>query len=178
MSKEEALNSTAARLGVPPDSLNKLIAFESAWNPLAKNPISGARGLIQFTHKTAQGLGFLNADDLVNKYPTVESQLAGPVLSYLSKYKPFGNPFPQSLYLSVFYPAYRFSSLNTEFSDTVKKQNPGIKYVGDYIAKVEKKTFKKYGIMGFVVPILAATLAVFYKQYKRRIEHAKGKGIE
>jgi len=171
MSKDDALNYVASRLGVPPDALDKLINFESKWNPLARNPISGARGLIQFMHSTAKTLGFKNADELVEKYPTIENQLYGPVLTYLSQFKPFGNPFPQSLYLSVFYPAFRRMPLDTLFPDAVQKSNPGIKYVGDYVAKVEKKNFslKKYSVLGFILPIAAACFAVYYKHFKRGV---------
>jgi hypothetical protein len=171
MSKADALNYVASRLGVPPAALDKLIAFESGWNPQARNPVSGARGLIQFMHSTARNLGFKDADELIKKYPTVENQLYGPVLTYLSQFKPFGNPFPQSLYLSVFYPAYRRLPLDTIFPDAVQKSNPGIKYVGDYVAKVEKKKFslKKYSVLGFLLPIAAASVAVFYKHIKRGV---------
>lgn len=53
-----ALKSTASKLGVTAESLYKLINFESAWNPKARNVISGARGLIQFMPSTAKGMGF------------------------------------------------------------------------------------------------------------------------
>ena len=59
--EERALQNTATKLGVSRDSLYKLIAHESGWNPLATNPISGARGLIQFVPKTAAGMGFKGA---------------------------------------------------------------------------------------------------------------------
>jgi hypothetical protein len=135
--------------------------------------------LIQFTNSTARKLGFKSADELIEKYPTIENQLFGPVLTYLSQLKPFGNPFPQSLYLSVFYPAFRRMPLDTLFPDSVRKVNPGIKYVGDYVAKVEKKNFslKKYSVLGFILPIAAVTLAVYFKQFKRRMENVKGTGI-
>lgn len=168
MTVESALSDVSRSLGVPTDSFKKLIQFESEFNPLARNTITGARGLIQFLHSTAQSLGFANADDLVARFPETEAQLRGPVLQYLSKYKPFGPPFPQSLYLSVFYPAFRNYPLNAEFPDTVKRSNPGIKYVGDYVAKVEKKKFKKYSAVSFFLPVCAAVLAVFFPQLKRR----------
>lgn len=140
MSVESALKSVSDALGVAPQYLSRLINFESRFNPLASNPYSGARGLIQFTHQTAKEMGFSSADDLVSKYPDVESQLKGPVLKYLSRYAPFREPFPQSLYLSVFYPAYRFKPLDTLFSNDIRRLNPGIDRVGDYVAKVEKKS--------------------------------------
>jgi len=136
--QESILLNLANVLGVKRDDLYQLINFESAgWNPLARNPLSGARGLIQFTNKTAQEMGFKNADDLVNKYPTIESQLEFPVYNYLKKYIPFSNK--QSLYLSVFYPKYRNFPSDTVFSDLVKNQNPGINTVQDYIDFVDGK---------------------------------------
>ena len=65
----------AARLGVATSWLVDLIQFESGWDPKARNPISGARGLIQFLHSTAKGLGYEDADDLVRRNPTATQQL-------------------------------------------------------------------------------------------------------
>jgi hypothetical protein len=44
-------------LNFEPHSLQKVIYAESGGNPKARNPISGATGLIQFMPKTARGLG-------------------------------------------------------------------------------------------------------------------------
>lgn len=162
MSLEASLNNVSKALGVNPSDLSKLINFESKWDPLAVNPISGAKGLIQFTDTTARSMGFSSASDLVAQYPTAEMQLNGPVLSYLSQFKPFGSPYPQSLYLSVFYPSYRFAPVNTAFSDTIRAQNPGINFVGDYIAKVERGNFKRYSSFGFFIPIILGVAAIIF----------------
>jgi hypothetical protein len=53
-----ALKDTAASLGMSWEPLFKLINFESGWDPKARNPRSGARGLIQFMPRTAKGMGF------------------------------------------------------------------------------------------------------------------------
>lgn len=53
-----ALKDTAGKLGLSWESLYKQINFESAWNPQARNPKSGARGLIQFMPATAKALGY------------------------------------------------------------------------------------------------------------------------
>jgi soluble lytic murein transglycosylase-like protein len=53
-----ALKDTASALGMSWQPLYKLINFESAWNPKARNPASGARGLIQFMPSTAEGMGY------------------------------------------------------------------------------------------------------------------------
>jgi soluble lytic murein transglycosylase-like protein len=57
-SEETALQALANKLGASRDSLYKMIYFESKWNPQARNPVSGARGLIQFMPSTARGMGF------------------------------------------------------------------------------------------------------------------------
>ena len=166
MTVEQSLTAVSKELGVNPNDLSKLIRFESRWNPLAVNPISGAKGLIQFTDSTARAMGYADANDLVLQYPSIESQLNGPVLKYLSQFKPFVNPYPQSLYMAVFYPAYRFHPVSTRFSDTIQKQNPGIVYVGDYIAKVEGGLFKRYSPLGFFIPLILGISAIVYNFVK------------
>lgn len=111
--------------------LYDLINFESGWNPQAKNPLSSARGLIQFVDSTARGLGLEDSADLVSKYPDRISQLRGPVYNYLSAYTPFTTK--QSLTMSVFYPAYRSVDPDTVFPDSVLRVNPGINTPADYM---------------------------------------------
>lgn len=53
-----ALKDTAANLGMSWEPLYKLINFESGWDPKARNPRSGARGLIQFMPRTAASMGY------------------------------------------------------------------------------------------------------------------------
>jgi hypothetical protein len=166
----DALKEVSAILGVNTDSLTKLINFESGFNPAARNPFSGARGLIQFMPATARNMGFRDADEIVEKYPDAEKQLRGPVLKYLSSFKPF--PTNQSLYMSVFYPAYRSSPVDTPFSENIRKQNPGINFVSDYINLVEKKTSKiiqlpKYSFFAFLIPVSAVTLTALYLTHRK-----------
>jgi hypothetical protein len=173
MSIESALQYVSSLLGFAPEYLTKVISFESNFDPFASNPFSGARGLLQFTNDTAKSLGYADATELVLSNPTVEAQLRGPVLKYLSQFKPFGNPFPQSLYMAVFYPAYRFSPPDTAFSDKIRSQNPGINYVSDYVSKVDRRkssvvSVSKYSVLGFFVPAVTAALAVIYLHFKRR----------
>lgn len=126
-----ALLDVAAALRVNPRTLAAEIQFESRWNPRIKNPGSSARGLIQFMDATARDMGFAGSLDLVLKYPTVPLQLAGPVLRYLKHWAPF--PTDQSLFMAVFYPAYRNASPDTEFPERVQAANPGIEKVSDYV---------------------------------------------
>lgn len=123
------------KLGIPSDWLWQLIYFESRWNPLASNRLSSAKGLIQFTDNTAITLGYTNSLDLINKNPDIKSQLLFPVKKYLEQYKPF--PTKQSLYMAVFYPKARFWDEYTMFPFDVRKVNPGINTVSDYIRKVD-----------------------------------------
>lgn len=104
--------------------LYDLINFESGWDPQAKNPVSSARGLIQFIDSTARSLGATDSTTLVRLYPDRISQLQGPVYQYLSQYAPFLTK--QSLAMSVFYPAYRNVDPDTAFPDSVIRVNPGI----------------------------------------------------
>jgi hypothetical protein len=157
MDKETALNTLAGWLGVPVSWIDSLIRFESSWNPAAKNKYTGARGLIQFMPATAKALGYKDADDLYNKNPTIEKQLLGPVAAY---FKLPGNkgpyPTPQSLYMTVFYPAARSWTETKDFPANVRAVNPGIDTVGDYVAKVERRTLKKTGISVGVILLIAA----------------------
>lgn len=139
--EKSVLKTVSSSLGVKYDDLFNLIKFESGFNPMAKNPRSSARGLIQFTDSTAQSLGFKNSDDLIKKYPTVTAQLLKPVYVYLKQHAPFKDN--QALYMSVFYPRYKNVSPYTVFPDSVRKANPGINRPIDYINKVESKTLRK-----------------------------------
>lgn len=134
---QNVLNRVANMLQVNPNYLYRLIKFESNFKPNAKNPYSSARGLIQFIDSTAKGMGYASSADLVAQHPTIEEQLQGPVFAYLNQYAPF--PTEQSLYMSVFYPKARNWALSQPFPEYVRKVNPGIKTVGDYVNKVRRK---------------------------------------
>lgn len=155
------LQEISSRLGVEYNALYKLIKFESGFNPLVKNPYSSARGLIQFTNSTARSLGFIDSEDLIYSHPTIVDQLQ-VVEEYLSRYYPFKNN--QSLYMSVFYPAYRNLDPNYIFPENVRSVNPGIKTIKDYVDKVEGK--RSNGTM-FVVAASVAALIYFTFKKKR-----------
>lgn len=149
------LNTIASRLKVLPGNLIKLIQFESKFNPKAENPLSSAKGLIQFTDSTAQSLGFKNSLDLITKNPTISDQL--PIVEkYLSQFKPFTSK--QSLYMAVFYPVARNWNENTLFPENVQKVNPGIKTVKDYIDKVEGNLTPQKT----VIPIIAGMILLYF----------------
>ncbi len=146
-SEKSLLDTIAMQLQVDTDNLFKLIRFESKWNPQAKNTLSSARGLIQFTNKTAQSLGFKDSLDLVTKYPTISDQL--PIVKrYLQAFAPFANK--QELYLSVFFPAYRKKNPNTIFPGSVRVVNPGIVKIADYVNKVEGIATKSIATIAIV----------------------------
>jgi hypothetical protein len=124
----------ATRLNTDWVWMYSLINFESRWNPLAKNSKSGAMGLIQFIDSTAQGLGYKSAADLVAKNPDSASQIRGPVYQHLKMYAPF--PTEQSLYMSVFYPAWRDKPPLEPLPARVLAANPKIDTAQAYINKV------------------------------------------
>jgi len=131
------LASVAAEVGTTPASLYRLIAYESAWNPLAENPRSSAKGLIQFIDSTAEWIGFPNGSgQLVQEFPTIAGQLDGPVREYLKRYGPYSDEY--QLFMAVFYPAARTWPADQEFPANVQAVNPGIRTPADYVAAVYK----------------------------------------
>lgn len=152
-----AVNYTALKLGINRKWLYDLINFESRFRPLVKNPYGSARGLIQFIDSTARGLGYENSLDLVTTHPTIESQLFGPVYRYLNQFRPF--PTEQSLFMSVFYPKARSWHPNKMFPEHVRRVNPGIVTVNDYVSKV--KGIKKKVISGAALLIGAGLLYLY-----------------
>lgn len=143
----ETLAYVAGRLGVPVSWLEAVINFETAgtWDPKVKNPNSTGRGLIQFIDATARQLGYRDSLDLVQRHPTVQSQLMGPVLKYFQQWKEPPRD-KQDFYLRVFLPELRkappdtviFAS-NPEKRAKFAKANPGIVTVGDYVRKLEAR---------------------------------------
>jgi hypothetical protein len=127
-----ALDAAAQKIGIPARWLFGLVRAESGWNPQAKNPRSTARGLIQWIDSTARGLGYRDSLDLVTRHPTRESQLAGPVVAYLSKFRPIRSA--EELAAANFYPAYR-GKLDAALPAAVQRANPGIKTLRDYYTR-------------------------------------------
>lgn len=128
----------ANEFNVSPATLVGVIQNESGWNPTIKNPVSSARGLIQFIDATAKSLGFPGGSaELIAKYPDIDSQLSGPVRAYYKKFAPYANE--NEFILATFYPAYRKKSLDTALPANVVAVNPGINTVGDYVSRVKRK---------------------------------------
>lgn len=179
-SDKQAVYSLAGALQVKdPQWLFDLIHFESGSDPKASNPLSSAKGLIQFIDSTARDLGYANSQDLINKHPTIPSQLEGPVYAYLSPYAPFNTE--ASLYLSVFFPAARNYDPNTSFSTifnnlygssgptkyaAFKKANPNILTPQDYINYVKKKPITRLAVKGGIGIIGIGLLYLLYRAFK------------
>lgn len=172
MTPEQALNEVAGALSIPALWLKNLINFESGGNPQAVNKYTGARGLIQFMPSTAKAMGFKDPLDLVTQYPDYVSQLRGPVYAY---FQMPGNkpPYPteQSLYMTVFYPAFRNVSPLTPFPKNVQEVNPGIVLVQDYINKVKRlSTIKKAGVSLLLIAGIAIAGYLVYDHLKTKGE--------
>lgn len=169
---QKALNDVARKLGIPSRRLYALISFESNFNPKAINPKSRAAGLIQFMPKTAKGMGYVDQYDLIQKFPTISSQLAGPVYDYLKRYKPyFGD---QSLFMAVFYPKARTWPAYRAFPAYVRKANPGINNPGDYTKMVYRKAKLTY--IPPLLILIGITGVIYY--YTTRKAGKNGKKIE
>jgi len=158
-----ALTNIAQKLGIPSKRLYVLINFESSFNPQAINKYSGAAGLIQFMPATARDMGFYSQYDLINKYPTIKSQLEGPVYNYLLRYKPYVNA--QSLFMAVFFPRARTWPGFKAFPDYVKKGNPGINTPNDYIAKAYRRSGLTY--LSPLLILLGVGTAIYFTTKKR-----------
>ena len=158
-SEAAALAAAAGALSIPKEWLFGLIKTESGWNPAAHNPIgtANARGLIQWIDKTAQGMGYASSLDLVNKNPTREAQLLGPVVAYLKKWLPITSP--EDLAAVNFYPANRGERIDVPLSATIQAQNPGVTTVRDYFKKYMAKNIP--GTSAAVVALLAGAAAFF-----------------
>lgn len=177
----QTFHSVANRLRIKnPEWLVDLVNFESGINPKARNLAgSSAKGLIQFMDSTARGMGYESSQDLINKHPTIKSQLEGPVYEYLKPYAPFATE--SQLYLAVFFPAARKYPPNTPFSEIYKnlygsnwqskynlfeKQNPGVRSPQDYINYVKKKKVVRIAVKGGIGLMGAFVIYLIYRIIK------------
>jgi hypothetical protein len=99
-----ALTATAARLGLDPEHIARVMWNESRINPTCVNPNGGARGLIQFMPATLKGLGYSGPDittiSATEQMPWVEKYFARQIAAYGRP-----SPTPGGVYQMVFYPA-------------------------------------------------------------------------
>jgi hypothetical protein len=131
-----AIDQVARQVGIAdPRFLANVIAFESQFNPQAKNAASTATGLIQFIEPTAKELGtttaairnmgFREQMELVRRYFT---------LPRISRFAPFRNQL--DVFMAVFYPA----SIGQPYYDLAASPrysvsaNHGIRTPADYYA--------------------------------------------
>lgn len=132
-SLRKRLFQVAHVLRTSPQSLWKLIDFESRWNPLAgQGRAKGPWGLIQFLPSTLTSLG-LTPEQLFAL--TAEQQL-DVVQRYLAHYDVTTE---QRLYMAVFYPAAQQWPPSKAFPEHVQKANPGIATVQDYLDLVNNR---------------------------------------
>lgn len=175
-----AFNEASDRLRIKdPKWLIDMVGFESGYDPKAKNPLSSARGIIQWIDRTAQGMGYKNSLDLVTQHPTLQDQLKTPLIEYLKGYAPFDSE--QSLYMAVFLPIARKYSADTSFRTVYKnryprdwekryarfkKGNPGILKIQDYINHVKKKPIIRGLMKGGMIIVPLAILYFLYRRFK------------
>lgn len=133
---QEILKKISENLNVDYQDLYDLINFESKWNPMAVNPITGAVGLLQFLDMAAIDLGYTKKSDILYDLKTQEEQLQFAVYPWLKRYAPYTNTI--DLYMQVFYPAYRKKNINTKFPQNVINVNHGIKTPLEYYSKVKQ----------------------------------------
>lgn len=127
----ELMVMVSDRLGIDPAWLANVIHFESAWNPGAKNRLSGATGLIQFMPSTAKRLG--TSTDALSGMNS--SQQLGYVYAYLAPYA--GRMNSQiDVYMAVFYPK-AIGQPDYRFPEQVVRWNPGILTPRHYATKAQ-----------------------------------------
>ena len=129
----DALVGAAARLGIDPAWLANIIQLESGGNPQARNPTSGATGLIQFMPSTAPTVG-TTVNDL---YPMDGRQQMPYVEQYfqnvIAKFGPLRSQ--EDVIAAVFYPAY-IGQPDREFPANVQVANPGLRTMRDYVRRL------------------------------------------
>jgi hypothetical protein len=172
-SNARKIAEVAAKLDVDPSLLDALINFETAgsYDPLKAGPATtGARGLIQIIDSTARSdFGYSDSLALISDYPTFDEQMDNVVYPYLKKYSPFKTQ--QSLYMAVFYPAYRFVPPDKQFPPEVQRVNPGIRTPQDYInfvnRRIRRDTLHFPPATAPLLVIAAAGLWFLYKRFSR-----------
>lgn len=135
--EEATLNEVALAIGCEPWKLFAIMWSESKCSTIVKNPFGSARGLIQFTDATAQTLGYLSSEKLVQKHPDRVSQMKGPVVKY---FRDLWKVLPNDLNDMVgvlFYPKFRRTP-EKRLPEKVIAVNPGIDSIATYAKKIER----------------------------------------
>lgn len=141
----DALALISDKYGLPFRWLVNLINFESGgtFNPAIKNPTSSASGLIQFMAETAKGLGTttaaLRAMTFQQQLKYVDKYLANVLNKYLKDGKVKTTFSQLDLFMTIFYPAAIGKGAGYQFSEKVRKANPGINTAGDYLTYATKR---------------------------------------
>jgi hypothetical protein len=166
-SQRAAAARAAQRLGIQVDWLLAVIQNESGGDPKIKNPKSSARGLIQFMDSTARGMGYNSSQDLVNRFPSFESQVEGPVVAYYRSYGPWASR--DEFLGTAFYPAYRRGKLDVVLPADVRAANPGYNTLRDYARKVwARYTGVKIVETSFPFALVGIAAWVGWRTWKRK----------
>lgn len=71
----DAINKAAAKYGIDPAFLTKLLETESSFNPNAESP-TGPRGIAQFTKQTGAKYGLVKDEDFFNPVKSINAAAA------------------------------------------------------------------------------------------------------
>lgn len=136
----EKVSNIACELEIDPDDLMAVMAFESGFNPAAKNPNSSATGLIQFMSNVAISLGTTTED--LSGMSNIEQ------LDYVYKYyKPYAGKMSDlgDVYMVTLWPAAVGKSNDYAIfkkGDGCYEVNYGLDYNEDGIITKEEATMK------------------------------------
>lgn len=128
----DALETAAGMIGTPPDCLAAVISFETGgtFDPQARNPASGALGLIQFTGPALRMLG-LTVEEL--EAMSFIEQL-DPVIRYYNAIRVEAFPTCELLYVATLAPAMLTDpSVRFERGTPAYDQNAGLDFNRDGI---------------------------------------------
>lgn len=182
----------AARVGADPYDLANLIHWESGqtFDPrvqsgrgltsfIPDDEGGPAVGLIQFTRSTARSLG-TSRRALYNMTATEQMDYVEKYLNRLRSggwgvyHQPAGRRVAtdpgslgttQALFMSVFYPLYKWAPPDTPFPSNVRAANRGVASPRDYMTKVMRvaklpgSTIDEYGNLRPLIPLWAVLLA-------------------
>lgn len=143
----------AKKLEIDPMDLYVILFFESGgrFDPLAENPNSSSKGLLQINNSSVifirdkNGKYLKTSKQMLIEYPTLFDQLkiptkddtiGGPVYQYLNRLKPYKNS--EDLFMAVFLPPAR-GKQNYKIPRSMTNGNFGIKTAKDYVDLAYKR---------------------------------------